>query len=1141
MSAVLPESIGPYRLLRPIARGGMAEVYEVEDPATGDHLALKLLLQTGGALPRFNREYEAMIRLNHPNIVRVFHYGVTGKTPWLTMELVEGEPIQGYAKECGRPGTERRNLEVMRTAHDLALALDHIHRRGLVHRDLKSANVLVLPDGRVKLIDFGTAKVSDAVEAITTEGEFIGTFAYASPEQLTQAPVDHRADLYALGVLLFRMATAKRPFEGEDLHTLAKQHLNDAPPRPRDLARGLPVALEEVILALLEKRPEDRPQSGAEVAASLEAAAGRPLLLPSQLGASLASDSLVGREPQMTVFWRVLDAVEQGAAPGRVVLISGPQGSGRQRVIAAVDKDVRRRGWRSFSWLLQRDGDPLDGFTDALIEVARTFDESHTLAASARKALEGLRRTPGLAAADRIETLTKAGSALLQLRAKLDKKPVLLMLRALQNAGAVGFEALIRLRERLGATSVLMVGDLLESHDGPESIARQRLPDAVRVHLPPMDERQVALLAGSLLHRRPPPGSMARRIHRASGGLPAYVEEVVRGMVHGGLLKIQGNDPNRVEWAQQDDLEIPVPDVARHRVIDQLAELPADRRRVLEVLAMLDGEGSASVVAGALQCTAPELMLAFDDLERRGWIGLDRTGGVPFARWRQILGATVVLEQLHPCRRRVLQRLVTGQIANEPASAAQIRLLLRVGRVAEALDRADRWSADHIEHNRPETALGVLDEVIPHVEAAPIEVSLKARLFLLHVTALLLARPTDVNTSRSLAQATRIGRSEGPVFEAELHLLRARIQRVIGHYPNFRKHLMEAWYRVEHGAPSALAATVSGLLGWSNRAAGAVDASATWHGRARRIAVQLGDAAVRAHADVGVAGWQFARGSLIESERTAAGALEVFEQLEDTRGLSLVVPVWAEALTEQCRFTEALTVLDRLAPAMRASESPSLYVRFLLSMAWVEVELCRLGRAQECVDELAATLRKGEHLDLRLESDLVWGRILLASGQVQDALQRLHFVRDRAKNAGLQVITESAGALVAEALWMLGDHAGASEGFLQSVGALVRAGHIPAAAAACRAQGRAMGAAVDPDRIFEPVAAYLEQQPAVSSLIEWALARSRFARTHRRDPTPHLAEAWDLMTEVHAGLNGTDQAVLFLHPWARELRLAGAT
>ena len=127
--AALPDHIGPYRVLRPIARGGMAEVYEVEDPVSGEHLAAKLLVQTGGALPRFNREFEAMIRLNHPNIVRVYHYGRMNDSPWLTMELIAGTPIQAYAKSQGRAGSPDRTLEVMRITHDLALALDHIHRR----------------------------------------------------------------------------------------------------------------------------------------------------------------------------------------------------------------------------------------------------------------------------------------------------------------------------------------------------------------------------------------------------------------------------------------------------------------------------------------------------------------------------------------------------------------------------------------------------------------------------------------------------------------------------------------------------------------------------------------------------------------------------------------------------------------------------------------------------------------------------------------------------------------------------------------------------------------------------------------------------------------------------------------------------
>lgn len=1144
MTTVLPDNIGPYRLLRPIARGGMAEVYEVEDPASGEHLALKLLLQTGGALPRFNREYEAMIRLNHPNIVRVYHYGLFGDKPWLTMELLDGAPIQGYVKRCGRAGTPFRTGEVIRTAHDLALALDHIHSRGLVHRDLKSANVLVLPDGRVKLIDFGTAKVFDAVENITSEGEFIGTFAYASPEQLTQKGLDHRSDLYSLGVLLFRMATAKRPFNAKDLHALARQHVKEPPPRPRDRIPDLPQGLEDVILALLEKRPENRPQSGAEVAQALRDMTGADLLIPDQLTADLAVDSLVGREPQMTALWKLLDSAEEKALPpGHTTLLVGMQGSGRQHAITALEKDVGTREWRTLQWFFHRDGDPLDSLSNLLGELSRSFGDANPLAIKARRQLDRVRRLPSMAAAERIDQLVKTGAALFQLRATSDDKPVLVLLRSLHNAGPLGFEALVRLRNKLQQTQtrIQFIGDLLENHDGPDSIARNRLGDAQRISLPPLEVRQVALLVGSLLHRRPPPGGIARRIFDATGGLPTYVEEVVRGMVGGGLLRLQGRDPNRIEWAAQDDMEIPVPQGAQDRVLDQLCELPADRRRCLEVLALLDGEGSATHLAGALECGAADLLPALTDLADRGWIRLESRGGIPVARWRQILGTTVVLDRMHPTRRRVLERRLIEQVAGDPAFSAQIRLLLEVGRLDEAMERAVDWSTHHISGNRPQTALEVLDEVIPHLDFSPISPSEKAHLYLLHVTALLMSRPTDVQTSRSLAKATRYGRNEADAFEAELHLLRARIQRVIGHYPNFRKHLMEAWYLIEHAPPSALAAEVATLLGWSNRAAGAVDAAATWHGRARRIAVQSGDPSVRAHADVGVAGWQFARGQILESERTAASAMEVFERTGDVRGMSLAIPVWTHALVNQCRFSELMEVLNRVGPSIRHSEAPSAYVRMLLATAWAEVALCRLGRAQECVDELAAILRKGEHLDLRLESDLVWGRILLASGQYTDAHQRLMAVRNRAQNAGLQILAEWSHALVGEVLWAMGDQTAGADAMRKAVEALIRTGNLPVACDACCAQARAMGAFVDPDRIFAPVERWLEMQPVKGAQIERELARVRRAVFTRADHRIPLARASKMIAEVKKPLSPTEQAALNLHPWSRELRLVVKT
>jgi len=1145
MNTPLPSEVGPYKILRPIARGGMAEVYEVEEPSSGEHLALKLLVQTGGAKPRFHREYEAMIRLNHPNIVRVYNYGTWEDHPWLSMELVEGTPIQAYAKRCGRPGTPERTREVIRVAHDLALALDHVHHRGLIHRDLKSANVLVLPDGRVKLLDFGTAKVSDPVQEITRDGEFIGTFAYASPEQLLNRGLDYRADLYSYGVLLFRLATGKRPFNAKELHLLARQHVKEAPPPPSDLCE-LPPGLEAVILALLEKKPENRPQSGAEVAEALEAVAGAPLYPPGTLDVDLSSERLVGREDQLSQLWSFLDgeANGQGAAPGSapadMAMTVGLQGSGRHRVMQVMEREIHRRTWRSVPLYFLRGAEDLRQVTQAMAQLTRSF--GHDAPARAQeyiRALQEVEQAQSLSVAERLEVLRSAGAGLFAERCRLDGRPVVLMVRGLQHAGPVGFEALVGLREEISerAAPVLLLADCTETGDDPHSMARKRLPDALRVRLPPMSVREVALMVGSMLHRRPPPASVARQIYQASGGLPTYVEEVVNGLVQGGLLRVRSHDTNRIEWAQR-DIEIPVPRGARERVTEQLAALPADRRRVLEAMALCGGEGSVKVLAGALQCRPGELMPALEDLAAQGWATLRKRNRMPYARWRQILAEQVVLDQINPCRRKVFERLLIEQVAEEPAFAAQIRLLLQVGRLNDALQRARDWALHHLAKNRPVTALEVLDDVVPHLEEDGVDLTIASHLHLLHVTCLQMARPTDPQLARSLVKAAR-GRAPGDLFEAEISLIKARIQRVIGHYPNFRKHLMEAWYVVEHSEATALGSTVATMLGWSNRVAGHVDDAATWHGRARRIAVQVGIPAVRAHADVGVANWQYARGLVVEAERTVVGAIEVFSDVRDHRGLSQALPIWVDTLRAQGRWSEALEVLYQQMPTMRESEAPTFYVRMLLANAWCEVDLGRLGRAQEYVDELGATLRRGEHLHLRLQADLLWGRILIASGLLNEALSQLKAVYDRADKAGLAVIAHTALALQAEAMWESGQRRDATTSFRTAVKRLQQTGDVPALVEACTAQARAMADQVDPDRIFAPILDWLDQQPAAAVQIDLTIARGRYLQAKGQDPTPALTDAQRRLTELAASLSDTDAAALRLHPWTRHIRKAG--
>ncbi|MCA9569184.1 MAG: hypothetical protein KC656_15150, partial [Myxococcales bacterium] len=823
---------------------------------------------------------------------------------------------------------------------------------------------------------------------------------------------------------------------------------------------------------------------------------------------------------------------------GDVVLVVGVQGSGRNRVLQTLEKDVAARGWRTASAYFRRGQDDLDVMIGMFLQISTHFANKPRSVANAVETLEEVREARAVSVAERLERARGAAQTLLAVLTRSSKKPVVLFLRALQHTGAVGYELLVALRETVKEAQlpVLFVGDITERADDPNMMARKRLPDALRVHLAPMTQREVALLVGSLLHRRPPPAKVARQIYDASGGLPSYVEEVVKGLVGQGILRVKGRDGNRIEWAQR-EIEIPVPDGARIRVMDQLAQLPADRRRVLEALAVAGGEGSAAVLSSALGVRDSEIAPALQDLVHRGWIMVEDGD---YARWRQILAEQVVLEQLHPCRRRVLERRIIEHVAEEPAFFAQIKLLLDVERIDDALERSLDWAIHHLSRNRPVTALEVLDLVVPHIDEAKTTPSTtRAQLYLLHVTSLLMARPTDPQTARSLARASELGRGQDDLFNAEIDLTKARIQRVIGHYPNFRKHLMKAWNTIEHTEPTALGTTVADLLGWSNRVAGHVDDAAAWHGRSRRIAVQLGHPGVQALADVGVAGWQYARGLLQEAERTVVSAIKVFDEVADTRGISLALPIWADTLRQQGRFTEVLGVLNQQMPVMRESEDASLYVRLMLAAAQSEALLCRLGRAQECIEELAANLRKGEHLDLRLSAELVTGSIQEASGELEEARLTLQRVAERASSAGLVVLAQQATAHLACVEWQRGDERASKRLFNEAISALRKTGDVPATVAAVVLQARVMAEKVDPDRIYTPVTDFVDNQPAPVARLERELARARWAMSQGLDASEACGSATRLLERIAKSLSDTDRAALRLHPWTWPLRGAG--
>jgi len=271
------KTLGHYRVQEKIGAGGMGEVYRAHDEILDRDVALKVLPTSSSgdsaARARLLREARTASQLNHPNICVVHEVGEAEGQGYIAMELVQGQPLSGVIPVEGLPADQ-----ALRWGSQIADALAHAHDRGIVHRDLKSANIVITPEGRAKVLDFGLAKrisgeelaeaTTQSQASLTQPGALVGTLPYMAPEQLRGEAADAHSDLWALGVVLYEMAAGARPFRGQTGFELSSAILNQPPP---PLSGNVAVELRVVIERCLEKEPERRYQGGGEVRAALEA------------------------------------------------------------------------------------------------------------------------------------------------------------------------------------------------------------------------------------------------------------------------------------------------------------------------------------------------------------------------------------------------------------------------------------------------------------------------------------------------------------------------------------------------------------------------------------------------------------------------------------------------------------------------------------------------------------------------------------------------------------------------------------------------------------------------------------------------------------------------------------------------------
>ncbi len=331
-----------YQFIRELGAGAMGQVSLAMDSETGALVAVKkmheMVALTGGA--RMRREFRSLSQIEHPNVVRVLDLGEERGMPFLVMEFIKGQDLSEWM------GSNPDFSSITKIFAGIAGALGAVHAQGIIHRDLKPENIRVTPEGEPKLMDFGLAKTMEGTVALTKAGAMVGTALYMAPEQCRGAQLDYRADLYALGAVLYWALTGQPPFTGDSIVQVIMQHIQQAPIPPRQRNPNIPENLEQICLALLAKNPAERPSSATAVREVLLRALETPLQPNESQAQTARADALllaplIGRETELE---SLAGLFETGL--GGLHALVGDVGTGKTRLLKALGERAQISGAR---------------------------------------------------------------------------------------------------------------------------------------------------------------------------------------------------------------------------------------------------------------------------------------------------------------------------------------------------------------------------------------------------------------------------------------------------------------------------------------------------------------------------------------------------------------------------------------------------------------------------------------------------------------------------------------------------------------------------------------------------------------------------------------------------------------------------
>lgn len=635
---------GHYEVVGQVARGGMASVIAVRDVRNSEVLALKLLLPLDGtdeAQNRFRREFRALSRLHHPNVLRVFESGIHRGRPWFTMELLDGHDLRVEADLLQERPAAERFARIERILREVARALAYVHERGLVHRDVTPGNLMVLPDGSVKLMDFGVVKEDGG--DMTAVGELIGTVAYMAPEQITGEVVDERTDLYSLGAVLYLLLTGKRPFQAHTIHGFMEKHLHQRPRPPRELVPEVPEHLDALCVRLLEKVPAERFASAWH--------------LLHTLGDAETGDEPEGRFPPRTVgrtaiksrLREAIDEVASGRA-GHALLLSGPMGIGKTRLVDVATLHAQRLGLPVATGRCRPQDRPFAAFA-AIYQSLRPEGGIPILDAVA---------AGNDGRVERYSILT-AFKDLVVARA-----PVMLVIDDVDRADPASLELLVYLvRNTLElATDPVLFTLALDSADTRIRTQLESLHPVEPLEVPPLGPAEVEELVVGVLGSSPATLALAQRIQSEGNGSPAFISDMLRGLVDDGLIveDVTGTWRLTVDASQITRSRLPMPASLRQALAERLQPLGPDAREVGRTLALARRRIDLDVVLAASRLPEARVMEALDALVEREIVTETRTDDddvveLSHGRFREVLLEGVDPDALSAGHRRLGEAL----------------------------------------------------------------------------------------------------------------------------------------------------------------------------------------------------------------------------------------------------------------------------------------------------------------------------------------------------------------------------------------------------------------------------------------------------------------------------------------------------